>query len=90
MKRAAEATKGPPIPATYDSPIQNTIIEITSTKIQTNAIIKFLLSIIIRLSFRKIYLKIYVFVNVNGLCLIYFRSRDVSFTLFILLGYLPL
>ena len=51
MKRANEATNGPPIPATYDSPTQNNATEITSTNIQTKAIIKFLLSIVIYLPF---------------------------------------
>ena len=45
MKRKTEATNGPPIPATYDSPTQNNAIEITSTNIQTKAIVKFLLFI---------------------------------------------
>jgi hypothetical protein len=45
MKRKTEATNGPPIPATYDSPTQNNATEMTSTKIQTKAIIRFLLSI---------------------------------------------
>jgi hypothetical protein len=46
MKRRTEAMYGPPIPATYDSPIQNKEIEIAITNIQTNAITKFLLSIV--------------------------------------------
>jgi len=54
MKSKTEATKGPPIPATYDSPTQNSEIEIISTKIQTKVIIKFLLSIEIHLLFQKI------------------------------------
>ena len=41
MKRRTEATYGPPIPATYDSPTQNVATETTSANIQTKAIIPF-------------------------------------------------
>jgi len=61
MKRAAEAIYGPPIPATYDSPTQNNETEITSTNIQTEAIIKFLLSIVISLPFEKCFQSILCF-----------------------------
>jgi len=54
MKSKTEATYGPPIPATYDSPPQNNATEIASTNIQTKAIIKFLLSIVIYLPFEKL------------------------------------
>ena len=61
MKRTNEITNGPPIPATYDSPTQNNATEITITNIQTKAIIKFLLSIVIYLPFEKFCVKIYAF-----------------------------
>ncbi len=51
MKRKTEATNGPPIPATYDSPTQNNATEITSTNIQTKAIVKFLLFILTHFPF---------------------------------------
>jgi len=63
MRRKTEATNGPPIPATYDSPTQNNATEITSTNIQTKAIIKFLLSIVIYLPFKKFFVRIYVFLK---------------------------
>jgi len=44
INRNTEATNGPPTAATYSSPPQNTAIEITRTKIQTNVITKFLFS----------------------------------------------
>jgi len=53
MKRRTEATYGPPIPATYDSPTQNVATETTSTNIQTKAIIKCSLSIVFHLLFVK-------------------------------------
>jgi len=61
MKRKTEATNGPPIPATYDSPTQNNATEITSTNIQTKAIIKFLLSIVIYLPFERFSMTILCF-----------------------------
>ncbi len=47
MKRRIEAIYGPPIPATYGSPTQNVTTETTSTKIQTEATIKLLFSIVL-------------------------------------------
>jgi len=55
MKREIEAIYGPPIPATYDSPTQYVATEMAITNIQTKAVIKFLLSIIIYLPFDEFF-----------------------------------
>jgi hypothetical protein len=68
MKSKTEATYGPPIPATYDSPTQNNATEITSTNIQIKPIIKFLLSIVIYLPFEKFCMSILYFSQKSFLC----------------------
>jgi hypothetical protein len=61
MKRRIEAIYGPPIPATYDSPIQNKEIEIAITNIQTNTTIKFLVSIVFYLVIYSLCICILIF-----------------------------